>query len=224
MKTRTKALLLAMCAVLLVVTTVMATLAFLTSQTEVVKNTFTVGNVVITLDEAKVNEYGVEVEGADRVLTNEYKLMPGHTYVKDPTVHVAADSENSYIRMLVTITDLADVKAVLGVDATSGYFLPQYFVKGWDNGIWVTTGKVVEADNKATYEFRYYTTVSTVGAAAMNLEPLFTNIVVPGNINNANLALLEELEINVVAQAIQADGFDNADAAWAAFDQQTSGN
>lgn len=224
MKTRTKALLLAMCAVLLVVTTVMATLAFLTSQTEVVKNTFTVGNVKITLDEAKVDEYGVEVAGADRVLTNEYKLMPGHTYVKDPTVHVAADSENSYIRMLVTITDLADVKAVLGVDATTNYFLPQYFVEGWDASKWVSTKVVVEENNTATYEFRYYTTVSTVDAAAKDLEALFTHIVIPGTIKNTDLAKLEELEINVVAQAIQADGFANADAAWVAFRQQTSNN
>ena len=66
MKIRTKALLLVMCAVLLVVTTVMATLAFLTSTTKVVKNTFTVGNVVITLDEAPVDANGKKTTG-DRV-------------------------------------------------------------------------------------------------------------------------------------------------------------
>ena len=218
MKAKTiKALVLALCAVLLVVSTVFATMAYLSSTTEVVKNTFTVGNVQITLDEAKVDEYGVEVANADRVLANEYKLMPGHTYVKDPTVTVAADSEAAYIRMLVTISDLADVKAVLGFDADSTYFLPQYFVEGWDDSKWVTTGVVVEDADTATYEFRYYTTVSTVDGAEQVLEPLFTHIVVPGTINNADLAKLEELEINVIAHAIQADGFADADAAWAAF-------
>ena len=54
MKTRSKALVLTLCAVLLVVATVMGTMAYLTS-TDTVTNTFTVGKVAITLDEAKVN-------------------------------------------------------------------------------------------------------------------------------------------------------------------------
>ena len=57
MKTRTKVLLLTLCAALLVCATVLATMAFLTDTAEV-KNTFTVGNVDITLDEAKVTVYG----------------------------------------------------------------------------------------------------------------------------------------------------------------------
>ena len=96
MKTTKKALLLALCAVLLVVSTVFATMAYLTSTTEVVKNTFTVGNVKITLDEAKVNEYGVK-DGDTRVTENTYKLMPGHTYTKDPTIHVDANSEDCWL-------------------------------------------------------------------------------------------------------------------------------
>ena len=43
---------------------------------------------------------------------------------------------------------------------------------------------------------------------------------IPEDITNANLALLTGMEIQVVAQAIQADGFDDADAAWIAFDAQ----
>lgn len=57
MKTRTKALLLTLCAALLVCATVLATMAFLTAK-DAVTNTFTVGNVAITLDEAKVDVYG----------------------------------------------------------------------------------------------------------------------------------------------------------------------
>ena len=57
MRTKTKALTLSLCAVLLVVTTVFATMAYLTSQ-DSVNNTFTVGKVEITLDEAQVNDYG----------------------------------------------------------------------------------------------------------------------------------------------------------------------
>ena len=50
MKTRSKALLLTLCAVLLVTASVLGTMAFLTS-TDEVKNTFTVGSVNIALDE-----------------------------------------------------------------------------------------------------------------------------------------------------------------------------
>ena len=100
-----KVLALVLCAALLVAGSVAATLAYLTSKTEVVTNTFSVGNVTITLDEAKVNEYGVEAEGEDRVKANEYKLIPGHTYVKDPMVHVTEKSEQCYVFVKVVDGD-----------------------------------------------------------------------------------------------------------------------
>ena len=97
MKKAKNALLLALCAVLLVGATIAGTVAYLTSTTTEVKNTFTAGNVTITLDEAKVTEYGVEVAGAARVIQNEYKLIPGHTYTKDPTIKVADGSEDCWV-------------------------------------------------------------------------------------------------------------------------------
>lgn len=95
MKTKTKACIAALCAVVLVAASVFATVAYLTS-TATVTNTFTYGNVKITLDEAKVNEYGA-TEDAPRVTGNTYRLIPGHTYTKDPTIHVDADSEDCWI-------------------------------------------------------------------------------------------------------------------------------
>lgn len=71
MKTRSKALLLTLCAVLLVTASVLGTMAFLTSNDEVV-NTFSVGSVAIKLDEAKANTDGSLVDGADRVKANSY--------------------------------------------------------------------------------------------------------------------------------------------------------
>ena len=91
-----KSIALVMMAVLLVAASVMGTLAYLTSK-DTVKNTFTVGKVKITLDEAKVNEYGEADTPASRVKENTYKLIPGHAYTKDPTVHFAAGSEAGYL-------------------------------------------------------------------------------------------------------------------------------
>ena len=96
MKKKTKALMLVLCAVLLVTASVLGTMAYLTSTDQVV-NTFTVGKVAITLDEAQVDPDGTPVAGAARVKGNAYHLLPGHTYTKDPTVHVQANSENSFI-------------------------------------------------------------------------------------------------------------------------------
>lgn len=82
--------------VLVIAMSVAGTYAYLTSKASV-KNTFTVGKVAITLDEAKVNEYGVADNRVPRVTENSYKLVPGHTYVKDPTIHVTQGSEQCYI-------------------------------------------------------------------------------------------------------------------------------
>ena len=95
---KSKAILMVVCAMLLVAASVMGTLAYLTS-TATVTNTFSVGSVAITMDEAKVDEYGnvVTGENAGRVNGNTYKLVPGHTYTKDPTIRVTALSEDCYI-------------------------------------------------------------------------------------------------------------------------------
>ena len=215
MKKAKKVLLLALCAVLLVGATIAGTVAYLTSTTTEVKNTFTAGNVKITLDEADVVEEGKVIAGADRVIKNEYKLMPGHTYVKDPTVHVQPDSEESYIRIKVTINKIAELKAIFGAD-----FLPQYFVEGWNNSIWNTTGVITEnADGTNTYEFWYHKTVSTEDkTTVLDLEPLFTDIVIPGDVTNTQINTLEGLKIDIIAHAIQKDTFATAADAWKAWD------
>ena len=208
-----RVLMLAACAVLLVCLSVGATLAYLTSTTEVVQNTFTVGKVEIILDETDVDLYG-EKDGEDRVLENDYKLLPGHTYIKDPTVTVKAGSEDSYIRMIVSISHIDELKAIFGED-----FLPQYFVAGWDSDTWLTTGSIVSVGNTNLYEFRYFETVNTLDGNDLVLDDLFETITVPGDVTNDELATLEGMEINVIAYAIQADGFADADEAWAAFEE-----
>ncbi len=210
MKTKNKALLLSFCAVLLVAASVLGTVAYLTFTTETVENTFTVGNVAITLDEADVDEYG-KVESEKRVLENKYKLIPGHTYVKDPTVTVEKGSEECYVRMKVTINELSDLQAIFGAD-----FLPQNYVTGWDNAVWVSTKEVAINGDTATYEFRYHEAVDA-REGEIKLDALFDEIKVPGTVSQADLAKLSGLKIDVVAEAIQADGFEDADAAWDAF-------
>ena len=81
---------------LVIAMSVAGTVAYLTSQ-DSVTNTFTVGKVAITLDEAKVDANGAAVTPEERVKANSYKLIPGHAYTKDPIIHVDASSEKCWL-------------------------------------------------------------------------------------------------------------------------------
>ena len=214
MKTARKALMLILCAALLVSATVMGTLAYLTSN-DSVTNTFTVGNIQIKLDES--NE--ATNDPNDRTETgNAYAdIQPGQKYVKDPTVTVLKDSEDCYVRMLVTVTYN---------DAADDVLAKHEYQKWFDfNADWnaQTNVKTVKADGKTsrTYEFRYKNIVTTTTEVDNKLPALFTKITVPGAIINTELATLEGLKIDIVAQAVQAAGFmTDVDGAWSAFDNQ----
>ena len=213
MKTAKKAMLMTLCAIILVVATVFGTMAYLTSTDKVV-NTFTVGNVAIKLDEAKANTDGSLVTGADRVKANSYKLLPGHTYNKDPMVTVLNGSEASYIKMTVTFSKAKELDAIFAADG--GADLTSIF-NGYDSTNWIAKGNTKDADgNTRTYEFWYK---EAVGAPTTDvaLDALFDSITVPGSITKGQLATIEGMTITVNAYAIQADGFENADAAWAKF-------
>lgn len=209
---KTKAILMALCAVLLVAASVMGTLAYLTSTDEVV-NTFSVGKVAIKLDEAAANADGSLVKDAARVKANSYKLLPGHTYNKDPMVTVLSGSESSYIKMTVTFTKAAELDAIF---APNGANLTSIFV-GYDSNNWISKGNTEDTGkNTRTYEFWYKDTVAAPDADVA-LAPLFKQIEVPGSITNEQLATIAGMTITVKAYAIQADGFKDAADAWDHF-------
>lgn len=212
MKTKRKALLLTFCAVLLVVASVLGTIAYLTANDKVT-NTFTVGQVAINLDEAKVTEDGKAVTPAERVKANRYKLLPGHTYTKDPTVTVLKGSESSYIKMTVTFTmakELDKIFAPKGADLTSIF-------NGYDAANWTAKGNTKNTTaNTRTYEFWYKEAV-VAPTADVKLDALFDSITVPSTINNDQLKTIADMTITVNAYAIQADGFETAKDAWDAF-------
>ena len=91
-----KILALVLCMVLVAGLSIGGTLAWITAKTNPLTNTFTVGNITINLDEAKV-ENGVASTTERVTAGNAYKLIPGTSYVKDPTVTVKAGSEKCYL-------------------------------------------------------------------------------------------------------------------------------
>lgn len=201
-----KILTLMCCAVLLVCISVGATVAYLTSTSDVAENTFTVGNVKIKLDEANVDIYGDKIDDT-RVLENEYKLIPGHEYTKDPTVTVEKGSEVSYVQMQVRVSDIAKLTSAFDSSyVVDGVFLLQNLVD------WNTAWEYVGYAN-GIYTFNYETSVNAL-KADQKLPALFTTITMPDDITNENLAKLNGVKIDVVACAVQADGFDSAEDAF----------
>lgn len=101
MKKKTLALVLAL--TLLVAGVVGGTLAWLTDQTAEVKNTFTVGDINIGLTET----------------TADYKMVPGNTIAKDPTVTVKANSEACWL--FVQVTESTDLKNFITYAIAEGW-------------------------------------------------------------------------------------------------------
>lgn len=189
MKTRTKVALAVLCALLLVTVSILGTMAYLTSKTDTVTNTFTAGNVKITLDETDVDVYGVK-DGDTRVIENEYKLIPGHEYVKDPIIHVAEKSEPCYLFVKIT-DDLVGIQ-----DATT--IANQLSSNGW---------QLVENETNVYY----YNNEVDARNAAVDVS-VFNSFKIKTDADLTGYATGKT--ITVQAYAVQADGFANANEAW----------
>lgn len=193
MKTRTKALLLTLCALMLVAASVLGTMAYLTSNDEV-KNTFTVGSVAITLDETDVDD---STPNADRDKANSYKLLPGHEYTKDPIVHVASTSEGCYLFVKVD-------NQIVAIEDSANTVAGQMAAKGWkavdgQTGLYVYVGTTAGA------------TAPLVVTAGSNVT-VFEKIKVANTVTNETLAGYANKTITVTAYAVQKDGFESKTA------------
>ncbi len=193
-----KAILLVMCAILLCGASVLGTLAYLTS-TDSVTNTFTVGNVAITMDETDVDINGAK-DGETRVKSNEYKLIPGVTYTKDPTIHVGADSEDAWLFVKVE-------NGIAALEASDNTIAAQLTANGWT---------LVEGTTNVY--------AHNVKATAKQDITVFNTFAIDGSVTGETLKNYTDAKIVVTAYAVQAQGFDTAAAAWTAsgFDTTTT--
>ena len=188
MKTKSKALLLTLCAVLLVAASVLGTMAYLTS-TDTVTNTFTVGKVEITLDETDVTN-----PNGPRVKANSYKLMPGTTYTKDPTVTVKGGSEACYLFVKVEKE---------GTFAGISYEIAD----GW-----------TELESGVYYRLVDAVTADTSFAVIKGNEITVSSDLTKENIPSA------QPKLTFTAYAVQKENIPNAAAAWEAANPATTTN
>ena len=173
MKKKTLALVLAL--TLLVAGVVGGTLAWLTDQTAEVKNTFTVGDINIGLTET----------------TTDYKMVPGNTIAKDPTVTVKANSEACWL--FVKVTESTDLKD----------FITYAIAEGWTalsgvDGVYYREVPASAADQ----------TFSVLAGDAVAVKSDVTRTML-------ETAKTDAPTLTFKAYAIQKDHFATADAAWA---------
>lgn len=220
---KTKVVLAMVCAVLLVAASVMGTLAYLTSTSDTVTNTFTVGdNVVITLDEAKTDEYGnpmkvVETddqgkekfeiatnkEEAKRVGENTYKLMPGHKYIKDPTVHVKGNDCYVFVVVQNGIEDILDATTINN----------QIENGDWDE-VTAATGSTLGniKSNEKLYIYKKAAEVSSVNKTVAKKNDnlvVFNDFTVKGTIENDGFKQYANANVTIKAYAVQTVDFEN---------------
>ena len=206
MKKTTKALVLVLCAILLVAASVAGPVAYLTSS-QSVTNTFSAGQVNITLEETKVDEYGVALTGNAAGTTDagqNYKLLPGHEYVKDPVITVTQGSEPCWLFVKVE-------NGIEAYEADTNTIAAQLAANGWT---------LVEEDV-------YYHAVVDARTAKQEVD-VFGTFEIAENADTVtgwSSVTSANTKVIVTAYAIQADGFNdtakteaqNAASAWAAL-------
>ena len=213
--TKKKIVSLCLAAVLVVMAIAGATVAYFTD-TKTAKNTFTMGNVQIKLDETNVND----PEG-DRVSSNEYNVYPGAVVTKDPIVHNVGKNA-AYIRATVNVSNWMNLVGAYYPDfketfPNDGYKAALNLLVGTLGEGWSVVG--VEAGDVFTigqFDAKFILKYDGVLAAGADTTAMFQTVTIPAGIDNANADSFDE--VKVVAQAIQADGFDTWEAAFAAYD------
>ena len=123
------------------------TLAWLVDSTTEVKNTFTYGDINISLWEHKLNDDGLTLStdvftGAEQT---GFKMIPGNKIKKDPTVTVKADSEASWLFVKIVESDNFDDFMTYGV------------ASGW-------TQLTVDAEGNAITDLIYHREVAATTA------------------------------------------------------------
>ena len=164
-------------AAVLLTVTVSVTLAMLIASSEPVINTFTVGNVQITLTETT---------------GNDYKLTPGVSLQKDPTVTVKAGSEVCWVFVKIThSTDFDNLCIYSTAD-------------GWT---------ALEGESGVYYQRIEKASVNTRLAVLKDNTVTIRDTVTEEQLN----AITAKPTLTVYAYAIQADGLANAKIAWQAL-------
>ena len=201
MKKRTLALILAL--VLVFGAAVGGTIAYLTDTTGPVTNTFTVGEVDITLTET----FNTDTNNDQKNDAWQAQLIPGTTYTKDPIVTVTADSEDCWL--FVKFEEIGSPKTYLTY--TSNLTAANGWTQGDDTDI--PSNVWYRAVDKAA------TDTSFQLLAGDNIYPTGC-ISVKDTVTNQNMNTAANAQLVYTAYACQSANM-SVEAAWAAVKPTT---
>lgn len=187
----TKKTLIAITAVVLVLfCTVGATLAWLVATTDEVKNTFTYGDIDITLTET----FNKDSNNDGSNDTWEGKMVPGNELSKDPKVTVKGGSEDCWLFVKVTEANNPDA------------YLTYSIATGWTQ-LTDGSGSVISGV--------YYRGVSSSTADQSFSVLTDDKVTVKSDVTKANLtAITNNPTLTFQAYAVQKDNVATAYAAW----------
>lgn len=160
-----KLIALCVCIAMLAIALIGGTMAYFTDE-KAQENTFTAGNVEISLHEAVVTRNATTghyeaVDQANQRSTDSFdygKIYPAQKIVKDPTITVASPSEATYIAAKITVInddnapDLHDITDLQMVGAPSPLLDINKIIKG---GLLSKTGTYIESYNGLKPAFGY---------------------------------------------------------------------
>ena len=200
---------LTLAAVVLVTTTVFTTVAYLLS-TAKVSNVFTVGNVSIEMYESPVTSDGEYVDGFNPLTdrknadTNSYHILPGETYIKDPTVYIKAGSADTLLFVKArnqisnietteagkTMKDQMEANGWRRVAQTSiGDWIYVYAGAALTDGVDATFGTIIPASNEE------------------QKKDLFQTFTIDKACNEESYKLAQGAAVTITAYAIQGGTF-----------------
>lgn len=206
-----------LCMTLVALAAIGATFAYLTDS-KTVNNTFTMGNVAIKLDETNVND-----PTGDRVTSNAYNVYPGAVVTKDPIVHNTGKNA-AYIRATVNVSNWMNLCAAYYPESGFEFTKPGYekslellvgtLGEGW-SVVGVTRGDTFTIGQ---FDAKFILKYDGKLASGADTTAMFQKVIIPAGIDNASADAGSFSSVKVVAQAIQADGFDTWEDAFAAYD------
>ena len=182
--TTTKKLVIAVIALsLALICAIGGTLAFLVAETKPVTNTFTYGEITISLWENVLDENGNVTDEKDYDGIEYGKIVPGDVVNKNPTVTVSNGSEPCYVYVLI--------ENQLG-DAAS------YDIK---EDVWEEIGR---SENKLLYRYKVDDGIVNAADAEKNLV-VFEKLVFSSDLDKNTIGALAGKNVVISAYAHQSD-------------------
>ena len=226
-------LMMAMSLVLVAVIAVGGTLAYLTSDTKTLTNTFTVGTGypddpnTFYLDETDIPDDGTnpgEISLNDReTVRNEYAEMTvGDAVAKDPTFHLTAGPESYVFAKVTGVDEMIAAGFIVSNEAPTDGKNTDAMTNGLNTTNWVQIDKEnVEATYDGYYVYKVTEGDYTVTPSRTPLERLFASVSIDKDASTLP-TLKKNINDTIVIKgiAVQADNLDSYEVAWEALKGQ----